>query len=164
MNIYKNFLPKKTFKKIQSELMSDQMPWYFINGVDYINDGFFKFTYVFIDEYGINCRENFMNVIKPLLSKLKAKRFYLVKVNLLTKTDKIIEYGYHTDFDKGCEQFDGKTAVYYINTCNGYTKFKNGKKIKSEENKLIEFNTKIKHKGSSCTDEKTRIAINLNYN
>ena len=163
MNIYKNFLPKKTFKKIQSELMSDQMPWYFINGVDYINDGFFKFTYVFIDEYGINCRENFMNVIKPLLSKLKAKRFYSIKVNLLTKTNKIIEHGYHTDFNSDSKKFKGKTALYYINTCNGYTKFKNGKKIKSEENKLIEFNTKIKHKGSSCTDEKIRVAINLNY-
>ena len=29
MNIYKNFLNKKDFKKIQLEIMSDYIPWYY---------------------------------------------------------------------------------------------------------------------------------------
>tara|TARA_R100001132_G_C3199411_1_gene47541 strand:+ start:38 stop:535 length:498 start_codon:yes stop_codon:yes gene_type:complete len=162
MNTYKNFLPKKTFKKMQSYLMSDHFSWYFSNCVS-VGDNFFQFTYIFLNERGINCSEEMMNLIKPLLLKIGSNKFYHIKANLLTKTDNIVEHGFHTDYDEGCKQFNGKTAVYYINTCDGYTKFKNGKKIKSEENKLIEFNTKIKHTGSSCTDKKRRVVLNLNY-
>ena len=36
-------------------------------------------------------------------------------------------------------------------------------KIYSEENKYIEFNSKTKHSGSSCTDKKIRVVINFNY-
>ena len=61
------------------------------------------------------------------------------------------------------DQPKGKTGIFYINTCNGYTKFKNGEKIKSEKNKYVEFDSILEHTGSSCTDEKRRIVINFNY-
>ena len=61
------------------------------------------------------------------------------------------------------DKLEGNTSIFYINKCNGYTKFKNGKKFKSEENKLIEFNSKFEHTGSSCTDENRRIVLNINY-
>ena len=37
------------------------------------------------------------------------------------------------------------------------------KKIISEENKLIEFNSALEHTGSSCTDKSRRVVINFNY-
>ena len=76
---------------------------------------------------------------------------------MIGRTETLKEYAYHIDQPKG------KTGIFYINNCNGYTKFKNGKKILSEENKYIEFNSKTKHTGSSCTDEKRRVVINFNY-
>jgi hypothetical protein len=157
MNIYKKFLPKKTFKKIQSYLMSDYFPWYFNDCVNSVGDNFFQFTYIFLDERGINCSEEIMNLIKPILLKIKYKKLIAVKANLLTKTDSIVEHGMHID------KLSGKTSIFYINSCNGYTKFKNGKKFKSEENKLIEFNSKLKHTGSSCTDKNRRVVLNINY-
>ena len=51
----------------------------------------------------------------------------------------------------------------YLDNSNGYTKFKNGKKIKSEENKYVEFDSSLKHTGTSCTDKKRRVVINFNY-
>tara|TARA_R110001592_G_scaffold132413_2_gene346976 strand:+ start:7247 stop:7735 length:489 start_codon:yes stop_codon:yes gene_type:complete len=161
MNIHKKFLPPLIFKNIQSNIMSEKMPWYFINGINGINDDYFKFTFTFLDDLKIN--NEMIKLINPLLLKINTKNFYSIKVNLLTKTNKIIEHGYHTDFNSDSKKFKGKTALYYINTCNGYTKFKNGKKIKSEENKFVEFDTKIEHTSSSCTDEKNRIVINFNY-
>ena len=37
------------------------------------------------------------------------------------------------------------------------------KKITSEENKLIKFNSQLEHTGTSCTDENRRVVINFNY-
>ena len=38
-----------------------------------------------------------------------------------------------------------------------------GKKIKSEENKYVEFDSSLKHTGTTCTDQKRRVVINFNY-
>tara|TARA_Y100000114_G_C11575436_1_gene238485 strand:+ start:38 stop:520 length:483 start_codon:yes stop_codon:yes gene_type:complete len=157
MNIYKNFLDKKTFTNIKEKIMSDHMPWYYNDSVIHQFDKNFQFTFTFVTNTEINCSEEMINIIKPILKKIKYKKLKRVKANLLTQTKDIVEQGFHTDYPKGV------TSIFYINTCNGYTKFKNGKKIKSEENKLVEFNSNLEHSGSSCTDEKRRIVINFNY-
>ena len=157
MNTYNNFLDKQTFENIKTHLMSDYMPWYFNEYIITKEDNFFQFTFVFLDEQGINCERKKMNLIEPILSNLKYSKLRAVKANLLTKTNEIIEHGFHTD------QPEGTTSILYINNCNGYTKFKNGEKITSEENKLIEFNSQLEHTGSSCTDENRRVVINFNY-
>lgn len=45
----------------------------------------------------------------------------------------------------------------------GYTKFENKKIVKSEENKIVIFNSNLKHTGSTCTDQDIRMVININY-
>ena len=55
------------------------------------------------------------------------------------------------------------TSIFYMNTNNGYTKFEDGTKIESVANRLVSFPSNMKHKGSSCTDEKIRVVINFNY-
>ena len=157
MNIYKNFLPKKHFKKIQSEIMSDYIPWYYNNGVVSYKDDSFQLTFTFIKDGKYNCPENVVSLLKPILNKIKYKKINKIKAKMIGRTETLKEYAYHIDQPKG------KTGIFYINNCNGYTKFKNGKKILSEENKYIEFNSKTQHTGSSCTDEKRRVVINFNY-
>ena len=49
-----------------------------------------------------------------------------------------------------------------MNTNNGYTRFKKSK-VRSEENKMVIFNSKEEHTGSSCTDQEFRVVINFNY-
>ena len=159
MNIYKKFLSDKDFKKIQDHMLGYDMPWYCSDGVNHLTEdtGDFQFVYVFIRNSISNCHPDMINLLYPIFSRLKFKQMVKIKANLLTRTNKTIEHGMHTDKEKG------KTGIFYVNTCNGYTKFKNGKKIMSEENKYIEFNSKLQHTGASCTDKKTRVVINFNY-
>ena len=55
------------------------------------------------------------------------------------------------------------TAIFYANTNNGYTKFENGLIVESVANRMVFFSADMKHTGTSCTDEKTRVVINFNY-
>ena len=160
MNIYKNFLSKESFKNIQSEIMSDYIPWFYTDGVSFVPDEHFQFTYSFVKDGEIKCPQRAFDLLSPLLNKLKYKKLSRIKANLLTKTPTIIQHKMHQDQDP---KIKGTSGIFYINTCNGFTVFKNGQKIKSEENKYVEFNSKILHAGTSCTDQKRRIVLNINY-
>ena len=161
MKIYKNFLPKKDFKRIKEHIMGVNMPWYWSNGVlhpfkqEPISN--FQFVYVFIIYSRQNCHPDMIYLLNPIISKLEFKQMRKIKANVVTRTSKIMEHGMHSD------KKVGKTGIFYFNTCNGYTKFEDGTKIISEENKYIEFISKLKHTGSSCTDERRRVVINFNY-
>ena len=159
MNLYKNFLKKEDFRKIESVITGEKFPWYFSDNITRIskNKDDFQFTYSFIIKGKINCSSDMMSMLEPVLSKLKFKKINKIKANLLLRENKIREHGMHND------QNEGMTGILYINNCNGYTKFENGKKIKSEKNKYIEFNSTLKHTGSSCTDQQRRVVINFNY-
>ena len=98
-----------------------------------------------------------MVILQPILSKLKYKKLIRIKANLLIQTPKIQEHHFHID------QESGRTGIFYINDNNGYTKFEDGSKVKSEKNKYVEFDSKLKHTGTSCTDAKRRVVINFNY-
>jgi Rps23 Pro-64 3,4-dihydroxylase Tpa1-like proline 4-hydroxylase len=56
-----------------------------------------------------------------------------------------------------------KTAVFYINSNNGSTIFKDGTEIESIANRLVVFKSNLDHSSVSCTDQKARYVINLNY-
>lgn len=157
MKVINNFLKKEEFKKIQLMFFDQFFPWYIQDGVNLSNDGHRQFCHTFFaPELYVN--SSYFNFIRPILNNLKIKSLIRVKANLLCKTNKIVEHGYHTDFD-----YENTTAIFYINTNNGYTKFKNKKICKSEENKLIYFDSNLEHTGSTCTDEDFRIVLNLNY-
>ena len=82
-----------------------------------------------------------------------------IKANLTTRTPNIQEHGMHTDD----VQPNGTTGIFYLNTCDAYTKFKNGVKVKNEKNKYVEFDSSLKHAGTSCTNKKRKVVINFNY-
>lgn len=157
MIIHKNFLSKEDFKKLELVIMSDTMPWYFNEHVLLNDKNNFQFTYTFIINGKQNCPQDMMEILNPILFKLKFKKINGIKANLLSREHKTKEHGMHID------QKEGTTGILYMNTCDGYTKFENGKKIKSEKNKYIEFNSTLKHTGSCCTDKKRRVVINFNY-
>jgi len=160
MKVYKNLLPKDQFKVLQDNLMSADFSWYYNQGVNTEKDavGVFQFTHCFYANDVIN--SNYFRLIKPVLDKINPLSLLRVKANLITKTDNHIEHGYHTDYDN-YEKIT--TGILYVNTNDGYTKFKNKKIVKSEENKYIEFDSEKMHTGTTCTDEKSRIVLNINY-
>lgn len=64
----------------------------------------------------------------------------------------------HTDFECDC-----MTSIFYVNTNNGYTLFKNNQKVKSIENRMVIFKSSEIHSSVTCTDSKVRCVINFNF-
>ena len=155
IKIIKNCLSKENHKEIKNIIYSDYFAWYLNFGVNYIGDGNKQFTHTFYDKNNIN--SDFFKNLKPIIDLLNPSTLLRIKANLLTKTSKIIRHEYHAD-----QSIKSTTAIFYVNTNNGYTKFENGKKINSEENKLIIFDNFLKYAGTTCTAEDERIIINFN--
>jgi len=160
MKIIKNYLPKDTFLTIKNFLTSSNFPWYYNEHVVSNYDKNFQFTHLFYEKHKIN--SNHFNLIIPLINKINPLSILRIKANLLTKTKKNVEHEFHVDMK---ENTNAKitTSIYYINTNNGYTIFKNNKKIKSKENTFVEFISSEQHSGASCTDKNVRIVLNINF-
>ena len=162
IKIIDDFVDKEYFKKIEDMFFRDKnFPW-FVNGV-VDNQAYKQFTHLFY--VGHKPNSYYHEFLIPFYELLKAKALIKVKANYLWKTEKITEHGFHTDTAQYIKdhEADWKTAVYYINTNNGYTKFKNGKKVNSKANRLVIFPASVKHTGSTCTDKDERIVLNVNY-
>lgn len=157
MKIINNCLSKEELILMQNLMTNNQFPWFISWGVSNDNNKDYQFTHNFHD--GITSRSYYFNLIDPFIKILNPNSFIRIKANLLLKTNKIIKHGYHIDN----KIQKSKSAVFYVNNNNGFTQFKNGKISKSEENKLIIFDTELPHTGTTCTDAEFRIVINFNY-
>jgi hypothetical protein len=162
IEIIDNFLDNESFSIIKNTLLGRDpvFPWYFNTVVATDDDTSldnFQFTHIFYDKLKSNSQYNL--ILAPLIDKLKVRSLIRIKANLVTKTEKIIEHGFHTDFPYP----DSKTSVFYINANNGYTKFNDGTIVNSIENRVATFQSMLPHSGSSCTDTQARVVINLNY-
>ena len=97
--------------------------------------------------------------ITLVATMLQASKVYRVKVNTRPKT--LFHRGcagYHTDLTGSTH-----TSIFYMNTNNGYTKFKKGGKVKSVENRMVVFPADLEHQGFTCTDKQRRVLINFNF-
>lgn len=176
MNIVDNFLSKSEYDKLYNCIFgkinyTQQFPWFF-NSEKVIGSGLdynFQFVHNVIADGKIES-PLVLEVLKPLLNKLKPKGLIRIKLNLTTKTHKLIKYPLHRDInikdEKDIEQLkkdNYKVAIFYMNSNNGYTYFEDGKKVKSVANRLLKFDNIMKHSGTTCTDENQRVVININY-
>ena len=66
--------------------------------------------------------------------------------------------GYHTD-----NKESHIAAIYALNTCDGYTKFKDGTKVDSIANRLYFFEGGIDHASTTTTNVPARFNINFNF-
>jgi hypothetical protein len=155
-----NFLPKENFLKIKELLLGSAFPWFYfpnISDVEKFSKGnLFYMSHLF---YELEPNSNFYNIIKNnLLNFMDIKSIIRVKANLYPNQSikKINEM--HVDYD-----FKHNGAIFSINTNNGGTILKDGTKIDSIENRMLFFDPSLEHDSENCTDEKTRINININY-
>ena len=159
MEVIDNFLPEKQFQEFQSIIMWDNFPWFYNPGITGVDEppGRFMFTHQFYDNrYGSSSH---FPLVEPLLQTLGVNVLWRVKGNLLTRTIFNRRAVWHIDIPG--EELN--TAIYYVNTNNGCTKFKKGGRVKSVANRMVVFDGDQIHTGVSCTDEKTRVVINFNY-
>ena len=167
IHIIDNFLPSNEFKPLQDMMMGHHLAWYYSDGtITYDNPkGSFQFSTGFYEKGSphIICNiELLSEKIKCCLDRLmeieKVEKLYRIKANLNPKTLFHRGLGYHTD---GFE--NGKTAILYVNTNNGWTHIKKCGKIKCVANRIVIFDCRHEHQGYTCTDQKARFLINFNY-
>jgi len=156
MKVIDNFLPQEQFLIIKNEIMSVNFPWFYQDKKVYENDHYFQFIHTFYKNYQVN--SNYFSLLKPIIDIINAKALVGIKANCNPKTENTEIYNFHVD-----EKFEGFTGLYYINTNNGYTLFKNKDKVESIENRFLIFKNELEHTGTSCTDQKARFVINFNY-
>ena len=86
------------------------------------------------------------------------KSLLRAKLNLYTNTPEIKEHQPHTDY-----QFPHTSALFSLNTCDGFTRMNDGTKIDSVENRMVIFDGSILHNSSTTTNAKARYNINFNF-
>ena len=157
MKIIDNFLPEEEFKSIQSLMMGGQFNWYYAVGMVIKDDGGYYMCHMFYQpDMGENSKH--INMWNTFMTKIEAKKCVRIKANMTFRTSEPNPTSYHSDYP------DIKTAVFYINTNNGYTEFENGVRVKSVSNRVCIFNSNLNHRGVTHTEgDQQRIVVNFNY-
>jgi hypothetical protein len=101
---------------------------------------------------------DFFKEVYPILEKIQPKDIIRVKGNLYPQSSQPVNDPYHVDYT-----FAHRGAIYYLNTNNGPTIFKDGTKVEAVENRIMFFDPTIEHASVRCTDAKIRLNINFNY-
>jgi hypothetical protein len=161
--IIDNFLNEGVAKNLSDFMIgpNSQFSWYYMNSVVNSDDLDHIHNHQFYRIFYWNWEPRpFFDMLAPITSKLNPIAWQRVKANLNTVTPTKITYPFHTDTEtENC----AKTAIYYLNTNNGVTILEDGTEIESIANRILIFDQKIKHTGTTCTDQKVRSLINFNY-
>ena len=157
IEIIDNFLPEEEFKSIQSFMMGGEFRWFYCKGRTYHDDGSFHMSHMFFQpEVGLNSEH--LDMWNTFMNKVEAKKCERIKANLTFKTPTIEPGPYHHDYA------DMTTAIFYINTNNGYTEFESGVRVNSVANRVCIFDSNLKHRGTTHTEpDYQRIVVNFNY-
>ena len=152
-----NYLDVDQHLILKTIMESNEFPWFYYDSKVSTDKGLFKFQFNHIFYIDNNINSNFFNHLKPILDKLKPLSLVRIKANLNPPTKNIVESVYHQD-----QKFKCKAAIYYINNNDGYTII--GKeKILSKKNRIVLFNSDVKHLGTNSTNCNNRMVINFNY-
>ena len=158
--VIKNFLDVEFIDEINNVILDIDFPW---------RRKGYKFNEDATDSLYFNhCFFNNMNaassvyetLIIPILDKLNCLTPIQVRTNMFIS--KLFEKsGWHNDYDETC-----KTAIFYLNECDGGTEIKIDGKIKfikAEKNKMLIFDSNVLHRALTSTDVPVRYIINFNY-
>lgn len=165
INIQDNFLYSTDFNNISQLFQKPDVPWSYNqtitnplpNPEDDIDN--YQFVHVFWNASRFHPPSPYMQSLDPILAKLPPWHVILrLKLNLNPRTPKPFYSAWHVD-----SQLDNTTSIFYLNTNNGGTQLRNGMFIQSVANRLVSFPSNLEHRGVSCTDERARLVLNINY-
>ena len=157
-DLKEDLIEEKWLEDIRFNLTSNIFSWFIQPNVSPGTDELYNFylAHTFFDKGRINSDHFFR--MNPILDKIKMSKLIRLKANLYAKTDTIIEHAKHIDYET-----KGKTAIFYVNENNGFTNLNDEIKIISKKNRLLTFDNEILHNSSTCTDDKYRLTIVINY-
>ena len=110
------------------------------------------------------------DILSCVHCKLHVISLYRIKVNCEKRHSKRYYSNFHYDYNsfKGTHENPighdhMKTGILYLNTNDGYTEFETGEIVESVANRVVIFEGNQNHRGTTCTNQKTRIVLNINY-
>ena len=125
MKVIENFLEDDFIKSLKKLIIQSEFSWFKRDHMVSDNDktlGYFSHS--FFNKYGVNCK-HYDQFIVPILEKLNAHAVIQVRANLSPSCFyKGIKSEFHTD-----TKHPSKTAIFYLNTCDGGTELKINNKI-----------------------------------
>jgi len=161
MQIINNFIEdKEIFSVLKNTLISGQFGWFYEGCITF--PGADEGDFLFYHQLFQNDQQQspwFNKILSPILGRLKYNNLIRAKANCYTRKEKQYEHEWHTDSND-----PHKVALYFVNKNNGRTDFESGERIESEENTLIIFDGRLKHRSVSQTDKPLRITLNINFN
>ena len=172
IKVIDNFLDKNDFNVVQEAVMDANFPWFHFDqpvNTTHLQSDWDKTPQEIENEdkkVGNDNQtfqhfkdKNVFEIMNPITSKLKVKELIRVKINSYPNQGKLIEHMWHVDTD-----YKHKGCLLALNTCDGYTKFKDGDtKVDSVANRAILFDPSIEHTGTNTTTAQRRVNININY-
>ena len=154
-----NFLDKEYFDSLVTFFFDDQMPWRMITDFVEKNEIQNKLFLMWHEIYSSWMpRSPAFDKIFPLLQKLEAVDLLRIKANLYPSSETLQEHIMHIDFD-----YPHLGALLSLNTCDGYTKLKDGTRINSVANRVLLFDASEEHCSTTTTNNFARFNININY-
>ena len=162
MKIKDNFLDDKHLDELD-QLIHNNFPWYLqkeqVTGMD---DGSWFCHIIYDDDVPKSDWYNpLINIFKNYINYITLIR---INANLLLRQETPSISDFHTDCEFSSEDKEKiTTAIFYLNTNNGSTEFKDGDKIDCVRNRLITFPTPTPHRAIGQTDVTKRIVLNFNF-
>jgi|694.fasta_scaffold103605_4 hypothetical protein len=165
--IIDNLLSESLANNIKENLIENKLgftlfPWYYFDSVvSQENDNLYNWQFVHMLYLNGSQTSQYLQLFQPIIDYLNPEAIIKIKANLNPRTEVRHTFDYHTDFNS--KSSDRKTAIYYVNSNDGVTILGDGTEIESVANRLVIFDQKILHTGTTCTDQKVRCVINFNY-
>ncbi len=175
IKIIDNYLGEEENVKMKESMLDRRFPWNIaakvgkpdLDGcnVSPLNN---QVCHYFVDKNIVTSEH--LSVIKEITNKFNAKKIWRIKANCELGTTTAYESDFHYDQTtigpstghKELPIHQITNAIYYLNTNNGYTEFKDGTKVETVCDRLVTFPNNLLHRGVSQTDCMYRIVINFN--
>ena len=171
IQVFDNYLSPLQHQKISDFLLKDgSCQWKFNDRkVRHGDDPYdYQFTHTFHTFHSLDSARHEVSpqidYIKPLVEKIRFIALHRIKANLEPIKPERTHSDFHYDVHK-----DGKpcpfmtTAIYYVNTNDGYTEFETGEKVMSQTNTAVIFDTNLRHRGVPATNVNRRMVLNISY-
>ena len=166
LKVFDNFLPQKHFQELVEYI--DNCAWHYNSMIVYDKSN----TNPEDKDYVGPDTPNEYQMVMPIWSQgwvyeryivelfstyLEPRAWVRIKANFSPKRIEIIENDLHIDTNHG-----DFTAIFYINSNDGYSHFKSGKRVESVANRIVIFPRDTMHSGTTSTTDHRKV-INFNY-
>lgn len=150
--IFDNFLPENQFVQIDLNIVTPQATSWFLND----KLGTLNFSHTFYSNGAPNSDK--FSLCKPLIEKLNVKSLMGASAFLYLQTNKLEKIK-----PVDIKDFTHKSAVYFLNTNNGYIMLNDKEKIQAIENRMVVFDNTDLTLMTNCTDKMYRAVIEFHY-